>query len=144
LGLLPAGAYGTRRSCLVLPRVPTEAMGWRSAPGAIYLGRVDDLPTQDHREAFVRMALGTGLPKRRVLAESDAGHGRAGEHPVVTAAAHVASWSRLRWLVLPVGHAQQHLQLLGAAPGGQDLLGGLQPAQHEHGQGRGGRVVRVD
>jgi hypothetical protein len=93
---------------------------------------------------YARMALGTGLPKRRVLAQSDAGHGQAGEHPVVTAAAHVASWSRLRWLVLPVGHAQQHLQLLGAAPGGQDLLGGLKPAQHEHGQGRGGRVVRVD
>jgi hypothetical protein len=26
---------------------------------------------------YARMALGTGLPKRRVLAQSDAGHGRA-------------------------------------------------------------------
>ena len=28
-------------------------------------------------KAYARMALGTGLPKRRGLAQSDAGHGRA-------------------------------------------------------------------
>jgi hypothetical protein len=115
--------------------------GWH--PGHYLLGSVHDVLAKDHREAFARMALGSGLPKRRVLGRQLPG--TAGwVHPVVTAAAHVASWSRLRWLVLPVGHAQQFLQLLGAAPGGQDLCGGLQPAQHEHGQGRGGWVVRVD
>ena len=52
--------------------------------------------------------------------------------------------SRLGWLAVPVGHAQQDLQLVGAAPGGQDLCGGFQPAQHDHGQGRGGQVVGID
>ena len=45
---------------------------------------------------------------------------------------------------MPVGYAQQDHQLLGAAPGSQDLCGGLQPAHHNHGQDWGGRAVRVD
>ena len=39
------------------------------------------------------------------------------------------------------GHAQQDLQLLGAATGGHGLLGRFQPARHDHGQGRGGRIL---
>src|SRR5829696_10283608 len=46
----------------------------------------------------------------------------------------------LAGLVLLIGYAQQDLQLLGAAPGGQDLCGRLQPAQHDHGQDWSGRV----
>jgi hypothetical protein len=128
-----------------LPWVPTEAMGWTVGTRGHLAGscrRFADprppgslTPAWHTRDGFFR----NGGP-----GQSAAGHGRAGEHPVVDRRSSPGSWSRLRWLVLLVGQAQQDLQLLGAAPGGQDLCGGLQPAQHEHGQGRCGRVVGVD
>ena len=40
------------------------------------------------------------------------------------------------------GHAQQGLQLVGAASG-QDLLGRFQPAQHDHRQGWGRWILGV-
>jgi hypothetical protein len=45
---------------------------------------------------------------------------------------------------VPVGHTAQHLQLLGAAAGSQELPGDLQPAQYDHCQDGRGRVVGID
>jgi hypothetical protein len=137
LGLLPCRSV--RYAAFVsggCPRVPTEAMGWTvGTRGTIYLGRVHDLPTKTRGKPDARMAhSGRLVPKRRSWPSQMPGTAGPASIPWVTAAAHVGSWSRLAGLAVPVvGHAQQDLQLLGAAAGGQDLVGGFQPAQHDHG-----------
>src|SRR5215211_9150546 len=127
------------------PRVPIEAMGWTVGTRGILQLSQAPRSADPRPEKAVTSPGWLGTDSFGDSAAQAGYKGWAGEPPVVNhqPAVAVGSW-RLGWLAVAVGHAQQDLQLLGAAPGGQDLCGGFQPAQHDHGQGRSGRIVGID
>ena len=127
-----------RRSCLVLAPGADRVhpMGGRhpgaplSGPGALPRRRLAGLGTDSFRNGAPAAQAGCKVRRRASRGE-----------PVPSRCCRAAA---LAGLALLVGHAQQHLQLLGGCSRRPGLCGGFQPAEHEHGQGRGGRVVGVD
>src|SRR5215207_1127551 len=79
---------------------------------------------------------------RSCLADWSAAPGPTTAGRAAPAAVHDAYWRSL--LAVAAGNAEEDLQVLGRAAGGEDLFGRFQPAQGHHRQGWGGGVVEVD